>query len=120
MSCFAARNKPTSMVSMRLKAVKHWVDDQFDAIGEQLDITNFTQAQMRKHQRMLARKTKDGDSGFTRKEETSSSASKTTHFDGKNHNWIPAKRSLMSKSNQSKNAQCASLFYVIRDPGKEE
>ena len=75
---------------------------------------------MRKHQRMLARKKKDGDSGFTRKEESSSSASKTTHFVGKNYNWIPTKRSLIAKLNQSKNAQGTPLHYVIRDPGKEE
>ena len=105
-----------TMIKMRLKTLKTWVDTAFDAVvGEPsgtLDIREFTGDVCRERQRTLSRK-----SGVSFAKGTTSSADTKDgigSFTGKIPVWKRAKRKFEAGLAQFKNEQGIPLSYVIR------
>eukprot|EP00934_Nitzschia_sp_Nitz4_P002319 Nitzschia sp. Nitz4//scaffold471_size5685//193//5616//NITZ4_009210-RA/size5685-processed-gene-0.1-mRNA-1//1//CDS//3329552692//2319//frame0 len=133
MDCFSSTNKPTVLVAMRLRALKQWIDMQYDVHGPEPDVRDpqaqptwsileFTPEVCQAIQRTLAKSKKGSSIGGNAegsKGEASSDMTKIK-FNGKPAQWEDCKRSFVSRMNQIKNDDGVPLYYVIRDPLEEE
>ena len=106
------------MAKTKLQALKTWAEEQYDT-NEEVFVQDFTADICREYQFKFAR-TKSRTQTKSDTTTTTTSKDKLRTFNGKPENWLNAKRELTAYLNQITNPDGIPLYYVIRDPDKEQ
>jgi hypothetical protein len=105
----------TVMAKTKLQTLKVWAEEQYDTYHE-IHLADFTNDVCRNYQLKYLRSKERTKS---KSDTPTSSKEKLRVFNGKNENWLNAKRELSAYLNQIVNNDGVPLYYVIRDPTQE-
>ena len=114
---YVKAERPGPFHLQRLVAFKFWYDQLKDLQGNHdIDISEFNNHKLNQTMDLLGGKTdKTSD-----KKESPSSKEFSKKFNGKSNEWDSSKKELEAYLNTRKNTQGIPLYYVIRDPNKEQ